>query len=83
MTAGELKMATLFRVRWELLGGHVHMRVFAGKGSGTLGLCGNLVMRQEEFEDFRHETYAPGNVEFVEEERDDGHKQADSYGGTA
>lgn len=47
---------TYFRVRYEIRGGHVHMRVFAGKGSMSLGLCGTLVMRVEEFEDFRHDT---------------------------
>lgn len=67
-------MATLFRVRWELLGGHVHMRVFAGKGSASLGLCGTLVMRQEEFEDFQRAVLVRGNVEFVEEGLDHGNE---------
>lgn len=74
-------MNTLFRVRWELLGGHVHMRVFAGKGTLSLGLAGTLVMRLEEFEDFRRELYRPGNVEFVEDGRSGAINM--SYGGTA
>ena len=43
----------IFRIYHETLGGHVHMRVFAGKRDGALGKCGDLCMRTEEFEDFR------------------------------
>ena len=43
----------IFRIYHETLGGHVHMRVFAGKSEGALGKCGDLCMRTEEFEFFR------------------------------
>jgi hypothetical protein len=42
----------IFRIYHETLGGHVHMRVFAGKSEGALGKCGDLCMRVEEFEEF-------------------------------
>lgn len=44
---------TMFRIRYELRGGHVHMRVFAGTSEAALGKCGDLVMREEEFDNFR------------------------------
>lgn len=44
----------IFRIYHETLGGHVHMRVFAGKSEGALGKCGDLTMRVEEFEVFRN-----------------------------
>lgn len=59
---------TYFRVYYKILGGHVHMRVFAGKGSLSLGLCGTLVMRVEEFEDFRRDTMF---FEFLQETQDE------------
>jgi len=40
-----------FRLRFRVLGGHTHVRVFAGKGE-TLGKCGDLVFRNEEWEAF-------------------------------
>ena len=43
----------IFRIYYEAAGGHVHMRVFAGKRDGALGKCGDLCMRIEEFDDFR------------------------------
>lgn len=42
---------TLFRLRWQQRGAHTHVRVFAGKGSLSLGNCGDLVMRNEEWAD--------------------------------
>ena len=43
----------IFRLYHTTLGGHTHMRLFAGAHDGALGNCGNLVMRNEEFEQFR------------------------------
>lgn len=44
---------TLFRFRWQEQGGHTHVRVFAGtEGSASLGKCGDLVFRNEEWTDF-------------------------------
>ena len=38
----------LFRFRYEVLGGHTHVRVFAGTGPNvTLGKCGDLVFRND------------------------------------
>lgn len=31
----------IFRIYHETLGGHVHMRIFAGKRDGALGKCGD------------------------------------------
>ena len=43
----------IFRLYHVTLGGHVHCRLFAGKGEGALGKCGDLTMRVDEFELFR------------------------------
>lgn len=43
----------IFRIYYETAGDHTHMRMFAGKRDGALGKCGDLCMRNEEFEDFR------------------------------
>lgn len=43
----------IFRIYHETLGGHVHMRLFAGKRNGALGKCGDLTMRVEEFTAFQ------------------------------
>lgn len=45
-------MPFLFRFRYEVHGGHTHIRVFAGVGYSALGKCGDLVMRNEEFAAF-------------------------------
>jgi len=42
----------IFRIYHKTLGGHVHMRVFAGAHEGALGKCSDLIMRQEEFQHF-------------------------------
>lgn len=62
-------MSTLFRLKYEVLGGHTHVRVFAGKGSLSLGKCGDLCFRNEEWEDFKKELGWPkaGNIEILEE----------------
>ena len=44
---------TFFRVIYETLGGHVHMRVFCGKREDSVGLAGSLCMAVEEFADFK------------------------------
>ena len=56
----------LFRIYYETAGGHTHMRIFAGKSEGALGKCGDLCMRNEEFEIFRICTH---NIEFRPESR--------------
>ena len=56
---------TLFRFRYQLAGGHVHVRFFAGKGTLSLGLAGTFCLRAEEWEDFKTLFPAPGNVEFA------------------
>lgn len=37
------------RFRFKLLGGHVHVRVFAGKSGRTYGKAGDLIFTQEEW----------------------------------
>lgn len=64
---------TKFRLRYVERGGHTHVRVFAGEaGTGrTLGKCGDLVFRNEEWKDLRDELVMSGvkNVELVEDEK--------------
>lgn len=50
-----MNTSTMFRLRWKEAGGHTHVRVFAGKGTISLGHCGNLVFRNEEWADFLEE----------------------------
>lgn len=57
----------IFRVYYYLNGAHYHMRFFAGKRGENLGKCGDLVMREEEFESFQSVFQA--FVEFLPEER--------------
>jgi hypothetical protein len=57
----------LFRFRYEVRGGHTHVRLFAGPGSLSLGLCGNLVFRNAEWEQFKAELDRPGMIEILEE----------------
>jgi CheY-like chemotaxis protein len=42
------------RYRWKLLGGHVHIEIFAGIESrdATLGKAGEFILREEEFNKF-------------------------------
>lgn len=42
----------LFRFRFEERGGHTHVRLFAGNGTSSLGLCGALVFRNDEWASF-------------------------------
>jgi hypothetical protein len=61
----------LFRFRYETLGGHTHVRLFAGKGTLSLGNCGTLVFRNEEWKAFKavidKGQLTGGPIEFVEE----------------
>lgn len=71
------------RIRYRTLGGHTHMSVFAGMALdpdhalsieprfSSLGKCGDLVMRNEEFAPFR-DAMEMSNlpVQFVEEPSD-------------
>ena len=52
-----------FRMYYRILGGHTHVRVFAGKGE-TLGKCGDLVFRNEEWDAF---VMRMTGVEFIQE----------------
>lgn len=38
-----------FRIYFQILGGHTHIKVFAGPARGTLGSCGDLSMSNQEF----------------------------------
>lgn len=58
----------IFRIYHKTLGGHVHMRVFAGNTEGALGKCGDLVMRREEFQYFY--LIMPLEIEFHEEDNE-------------
>lgn len=42
----------IFRLYWELAGGHVHCKLFAGPHDGALGKCGEFTMREDEFSDY-------------------------------
>ena len=54
----------IFRMYYRILGGHAHCRLFVGPHEGTLGKCGDLCMRTEEFKLFRD---AATFMQFVEE----------------
>lgn len=60
---------TEFAIYYKLLGVHVHMRVFAGDPYCSNGLCGELVMREGEFEDFKK--LQCHYVKFMDEGKDD------------
>jgi hypothetical protein len=62
-SATEVRM--IYRIYHKRLGGHVHMRVFAGKQDGGLGKCGDLIMRDYEFDEFRSRA---GFIHFIEEQ---------------
>lgn len=46
-------MNVLYRFYYHKAGGHVHVRVFAGKGTFSLGKCGDLCFRDYEWDHFR------------------------------
>lgn len=64
---------SLFRMYYERLGEHVHVRVFAGKGTLTLAQCGRLVFRNEEWDDFLAELergqLGGGDIEIREDQQ--------------
>lgn len=43
----------IFKFVHRLLGGHVHIRVFAGETPHSLGHAGNLIMRPSEWAAFK------------------------------
>lgn len=55
----------IFRIYHKQLGQHVHMRVFSGGSNKALAKCGNLVMREEEFQQWRR--WLLPRVQFIEE----------------
>lgn len=57
----------IFHIYHETLGGHVHMRMFAGPHNGALDKCGDLTMRAEEFWDFMSRFGRPGQIGFQHE----------------
>jgi len=52
----------IFRLRYKILGGHTHIRVFAGQGEASLGKCGDLVFRNEEWELFKQSLKGPVQI---------------------
>jgi hypothetical protein len=58
----------VFRVRWQIKGVHVHIRIFVGSRGSTLALCGELVMTEDEFIAFRR-TVEDQNFKFGAEEK--------------
>lgn len=55
-----------FRLRWKVLGGHVHCRLFSTKNyNGTWAKCGDIIVSVEEWPQFQ-EALA-GRVELKEE----------------
>ena len=57
-----------FKFRYEIAGGHTHVRVFCGDaGRNAFGKCGDLVFRNEEWELFMAQ-FRSTNVEFIREE---------------
>jgi len=43
----------LFKFHFVVLGGHTHIRLFTGPGSGSLAKAGEFVLRNEEFKHLR------------------------------
>jgi hypothetical protein len=43
----------IIRLRYLTLGGHTHVRVFAGPREGAVSKCGDLVFRNDEWLEFR------------------------------
>lgn len=62
----------VFRVRWQIRGPHVHIRLFVGGPhfTSTLALCGTLMMTRQEFEAFRRAT-AADTFQILPEESED------------
>lgn len=64
-------MIRLIRIYYKTLGGHTHTRWFAGKGTTSLGRCGELAMTNEEWsvlkETIDQGQLQGGHIEFVQE----------------
>lgn len=61
-------MNTHFRLRWQKLGGHVHVHVWSGtERLTTHGRNGELIFREEEWDDFKLLVRA-ANCEIVPQE---------------
>jgi hypothetical protein len=65
----------MFRCRFEILGGHIHCRIFAGnEGALAFSKCGDLVFRKgPEF--FGFVKACPG-MDFIGERETDGLEEA-------
>jgi hypothetical protein len=38
------------RLRYRILGGHTHIKIYSGKTGGTLGCAGDFIMTNDEFQ---------------------------------
>lgn len=56
------------RLRYRLLGGHVHVRVFVGKDVDHLQKSGDLVLREDEWPTFRD--FVVGEKDWLEVDSD-------------
>lgn len=43
----------VYKIVYKVGRGHTHFRVWAGERTGSLGLCGELIMLNAEFSNFR------------------------------
>lgn len=43
----------LFLFKSRIRGGHTHIEVYAGERTATFGCCGDLIMRNEEWNTFK------------------------------
>jgi hypothetical protein len=59
-----------FRVRWRVLGGHIHCRVFSAENpSGTFAKLGDLIMDERDWNSFRDQI--GGGWQLVSEDQSD------------
>ena len=57
-----------FRFRYIVRGGHTHIRLFAGKNRElTHGKCGEFIMDNKEWDDFRYRLGGMDEFEFLAE----------------
>jgi hypothetical protein len=60
----------IFRFRFEQHGGHTHVRLFAGTIATSLGKCGDLTFRNEEWAEFvARLKRTGGGIEFLPEHK--------------
>lgn len=52
----------IFKFVYKVAGGHTHVAVFAGKAAASLGKCGQLTFRNEEWEVFKQMERSVGSV---------------------